>query len=553
MDHTDGSVLPDYPSSLMSRADQSSQYDQDRYLSQRPLFVWKWWTAVRNFFESRSRWHIIATSWLCWLAMCLALLGTPLNSNIGLTQIAESWGAIERVALWQSAFSWLIPQYALPPGLIAWTVRTAFVLLFISQAIVCIKVLRETNASFWTWFAGPLGAHFIMVLMPPTNADVFYYAMSADLAASGVNPYAHQLNQFPDNPLLPFNHWTDIGTVYGPLWTRTGKWLVSLSGNDPVAVILAYKVLMAAVAVALTLLVYRIAKALSSRQSTAVAVAMLVAWQPNMIFETSGQIHNDPFVMLFAIAALGLVIFGGTSAVRGGVVLTAMAFATKFIAIPLVGLTALVRLSDVRTKDERSWKPLFHKWILDITAFMAVCFSAFLPFWFGIGTVREMVSEPGRLFAHPIWRIGEAALQLLPSQAFVNVYRPTMRFGMQFLTLCMFAYATWHFCTVLVTRQSSGLIEATEDDFQLDRQGAAPWWSRALISAWVIVLVSLSMLPVNAHPWYWTWAIGPVALLMAIQVRGHEFNSTGIPRWIRWYLLAVAICTLAYHTRIARY
>lgn len=500
-----------------------------------------------------SLWQLSVLAWLAWLLMCLALLGTPRDSNIGLTQIAESWGAIERVALWQDAFNWLIPLYELPPGVIAYTVRASFIVLFALQAIAFLSTLRTRNPSFWKWMAGPVGMHIVMLLMPPSNSDVFFYAMLGDLTANGVNPYVVEFQQFPDHPLLPYQHWIDIGVVYGPLWTDITSVIMRITGNDPVTAIIGFKIFLALVAMALSGLVYLLARRFTGQQSLAVAAAVLVAWQPNMTFESSGQVHNDPVVMLFATAGLALIVLGGIGALRGGIVLLALSSATKFVTLPLLGIATLLRLA--RPKDG-SVDParVVRRWILDAIAIIAVFLAAFLPYWEGMETIHEMLAEPGRLFAHPVWRIGEALLQLFPSQGPVNVYRSVLRYGMQLLTFSVFAYVTWHFIRVMLTRRSSGALRlAASADTSGD--GALPWWSRPLLVAWVIITVTLSMLPVNAHPWYWTWPVIPIALLVTVDIQEKQPKDCAgaVPRWLRWYFIATAIMTLMYHTRIARY
>jgi len=508
-----------------------------------------WRFRVLHFIDRIAPWQLVVLAWLAWFGMCLALLGTPRDSNIGLTQIAESWGAIERVALWQNALTWAWPVFELPPGVIAYSVRLAFIVLFGLQAIVFWRTLASGQPSFWKWMIGPIGSHVVMMLMPPANSDVFFYAMIGDLTSRGINPYTHELQQFPDHPLLPYEHWIDIGTVYGPIWTNISGVIMSLTGDDPVRAIVGFKIYGALVAVGLSALVYYLARYITGKQSLAVAAAMLVAWQPNMTFESSGQVHNDPTVMLFATTGIALVIVGGVAAIRAGLIVIAVSFTTKFITLPLLGIVALLRLAkpDVGHIDLRR---IFSQWIIDAIAIVAVVLAAFLPYWEGYVTIHEMLAEPGRLFAHPIWRIGEAGLQMLPTDTAVNVYRAILRWGMQILTFGIFAYVTWHFIRVMTTRQSSGLL-------RLGSHGTSqvPWWTRAFVVAWTIVLVTLSMLPVNAHPWYWTWPVIPVAILMTMDLEDCEPDTRHrkLPRWFTWYLIVTAVMTIIYHTRIARY
>jgi hypothetical protein len=241
-------------------------------------------------------------------------------------------------------------------------------------------------------------------------------------------------------------------------------------------------------------------------------------------------------------------------ALRGALVLLAVSVATKFISLPLLGIVALLRLA--RTRDARVYfRKVIGQWVLDAIAIIAVILAAFLPFWEGYETIHEMLAEPSRLFAHPIWRIGEALMQLFPSDVFVNVYRTIFRYGMQILTFSVFAYVTWHFIRVMTNRRSSGVLELEPGANDAVASSLVPWWTRPLLVTWVIILVTLSMLPVNAHPWYWTWPVVPIALLVTMDLKSvpPEERAARLPRLFTWYLIATAVMTLIYHTRIARY
>jgi hypothetical protein len=254
--------------------------------------------------------------------------------------------------------------------------------------------------------------------------------------------------------------------------------------------------------------------------------------------------------MLFATTGMALVIMGGVAAIRAGIVIIAVSFATKFITLPLLGITALLRL--VRPDSGRyDVRRLIAQWVVDLIAIAAIVFAAFLPYWAGYVTIHEMLAEPGRLFAHPLWRIGEALALMLPTDTAVNIYRTILRFGMQGLTFSIFAYVTWHFIRMLMTRKSSGLLALASTA----AVGRVAWWTRPLVVAWTIILLTLSMLPVNAHPWYFTWPVIPAALLITMDVGDvdQEDRHRRLPRWFSWYLVATAVMTIIYHTRIARY
>src|SRR5680860_369474 len=372
---------------------------------------------VRNpaLVGDREKWFERVGPWAPSLLLCLAslvmvyaYLGTPVHEgNRGLTNLTESFGALERVALWQRALWWLPGSrddgefFELAPGLIAWTVRFAFSMMFVAQAWAFWLAWRGAARPMWRWLAGPVGAHIVMLLLVPTNADVFFYEMSRALAANGINPYEHPLMEFPEHPLLAYNHWIDLTAVYGPLSTGINSLIMGITGPDPVMATVVYKIVLGLAALALAGLVYWFARYLTGNHRLAMVAGVLVAWQPNMIIESSGQAHNDPLMLLLATAGIFLAIAGGGSGIRGGIVLITMSALVKYVTLPLLGLLGLIRLADRRKR--RGMPGVLGSWALDGIAILAVIVAAFTPYRSGFGTLAEMFREPGRLYTNPIW------------------------------------------------------------------------------------------------------------------------------------------------------
>lgn len=503
--------------------------------------------------QSQVRWFerggfLAPAALLCLasLAMVVAYLGTPVAAgNRGLTNLTESYGALERVALWQRAFDWLpgvgqnTDSFTLTPMVIAWASRFSVVGLCLAQAWAFWLAWRGMHRSLWMWLLPPAVAQLIMILLVPSNADIFFYEMTGDLAANGINPYAYPLMAFPEHPLLPFNHWIDMTAVYGPVWTAINATIMSITGPDPVTATLVYKVFFGVVAIALAVLVYFLARHLTSSPHLATVAAVLVAWQPAMIMESAGQGHNDPVMLLLSTAGIFLAIAGGTQAVRGGVVLVALSALVKYVTLPLLGLLALTRLAD---RQRPGGLPrVIGAWLLDILAFGMVALAAFLPFWNGISTITEMLAEPGRLYTNPIWFDPYLLLNwLFPNgvaRTWAAITRPLMQIvsiGIVLVVLSRFAWTCWKI-----------------GDRPRPAPGALAVWTRPLLVAWTLILTTLALLPVNSHPWYWTWPIVPIAVLIAFDgQRQAGEKRPPVPGWFWGYLVLTAIMTLAYHTRI---
>ncbi len=502
-------------------------------------------TGEERWFERTGLWAPSLLLCVSSLVMVYAFLGTPvLEGNRGLTNLTESYGALERVALWQQALQWLPGAtgdgefFELRPWMIAWFVRLAFVGMFLAQAWGFWLAWRGPARSVWPWLVAPAIAHVIMILMVPSNADVFFYQMTGDLAASGYNPYLHPLLSFPEHPILPLNHWIEMTAVYGPAWTGINAAIMSLTGPDPVPATYAYKIILGIVALGLTVLIYFFARRITGSNRLAIAATVLVGWQPNMLVESTGQAHNDPVMLLLSTAGLFLVIAGGVDAIRGGMVLITLSALVKYVTLPLLGLLGLIRIVDRRQPS--SWRRILTAWLLDGIAIVAVIGAVFAPFWAGLGTLREMFLEPGRLYTNPVWFGSWMLLDYLIPGRVATLFRDLTRAGMQLATLGIIAWAIYRFIRAVVAPLP-----------QNDLQTGLPSWTGPLLVAWTIILTALALLPVNSHPWYWTWPVVPIALLTAWNARIHQDASPPpLPRWFWGYLGLTAIMTLAYHTRI---
>lgn len=511
----------------------------------------------------RSRWIDRATplqlaigQWLSAAIMVFALLCTPvMGSKKGLADITGNYGALERVALWQRSLSWLPGAKAdggfmtLPPGVIVYSLRFGMIMMFVFQAWSFWQAWNGRHTSVWKWLIGPIGAHIVMLLMVPSNADVFFYAMSGDLANKGFNPYVYPLYDFPSHPLYAYNYWVEMTNVYGPFWTDINRVIMWITGPDPFWSTMAYKISLGIAALALAGLVYVFAKRLTGNVALACAAMVLVAWQPNMIMETSGQAHNDPIMLMLMTAGIMLVIVGGLRAIRGALVLVAASVGIKYVTLPVLALIGLVRLGDRR--GPRWIQRLLANWILDGITILAVLLVAFLPYWTGFGVVSEMVSEPGRNFSHPVWTLFRALLDATLPHTLARWFIASIRIIMQIATLAAIGIATWRFGRYLWTHERDRHTDAKES-FGFP---STPWWTGRFLGAWAMFMVSLAFLPVNIHSWYWTWPIIPISLLIVwnAEQKGSKGESARLPRWFWAYLAVTAVFTLIDVTKVSTF
>jgi hypothetical protein len=471
--------------------------------------------------------------WLAAFALCNAHLATPVDDDTsGMMKLTETPGSLERVALWQDATSWL-PVGTWPKPIIAWTVRLAMAAMFAVHALAFAAAWRARAGRAWRWIIGPVGAQAIMLLMVPSNADVFFYAISGEIANAGLNPYTTHLYEVFEHPLYPYNHWVEMTTVYGPAWTLITQAVTWVSGPEPVHAVLAFKVFLGAVAVLVAVGVYATARVLGVATGHATAAMVLVGWQPSMIIEAAGQAHNDVVMLALALAGVSLALAGAGRATRGGIVLVTLSAAVKYVSLPVLGLLALTHLERVR--GPRDVARLARAWLLDAIAVAAVLVAAFGPFWTDTSILTEMVSEPGRLYTNPIWVVPAWIVRLVGEDA-GEAFETASRAATQLAVVAVIL--------VVLTRFSRSVVARSQQDPDMPQA-----WTRPLLGSWAAIFAVLAYLPVNAHAWYWTWPVAPIALLIAWDGRDGA-DRWPRQRWLGPYLALTAVLAIVYHTRI---
>lgn len=508
--------------------------------------------AILAVLERATPMQMAGVQWLAAFVMVLVVLCTPTTSRKGLLSITETYGSLERVALWQRTFDWvpgLVHDGAfvtLPPGLIVYSFRLGMLVLFGLQALAFWQAWNGRHVSFARWLIGPIGAHILMLGMVPSNADVFFYEMSGDLARQGLNPYTTHLYDQPANPLYQYNHWVEMKTVYGPFWTDINLAIMRILGPDPVAATLAYKIVLGVSALLLAGLTFWLVRRLTGSQAMAAAAGVLVAWQPNMIFDTSGQAHNDPIMLLLLTAGVALVLVGGLRSIRGALVLVTASAAIKYVTLPVLGLIGLLRLVDRR--KPRGWPGILASWALDGVAIVATLAIGFLPYWAGFRVLGEMLREPGRLFTNPLW-IGQGKLlEAWLGSDHAGWYYEGVRTGLQLLMFAGVFYGVWRLVSPLWLGTAVGSPTADADS----TWNPPFWWTGPFLVAWAIVMTSLSLIPANSHSWYWMWPVVPIAILVTFRggLARVQGETPALGRWFWAYLALTALMTMIYTTKV---
>ena len=184
----------------------------------------------------------------------------------------------------------------------------------VAAAASFVYALREAWAGRLTlrrifWVAVIL--HAVAVIIPLfLSRDVYSYAIYGRMVSvHGVNPYVDIPASFIDDPVYPLVSvdWIDSPSVYGPAFVVISAAVTGVFSSPP-SLVLAFKAL-AAVA-SLGTMVLAVAGARRVRPERAAFAAVLVGWNPVIVFHGVAGGHNDALVGL-ALAAGVLLILSG--------------------------------------------------------------------------------------------------------------------------------------------------------------------------------------------------------------------------------------------------
>ncbi|MBI5966207.1 MAG: hypothetical protein HY863_22220 [Chloroflexi bacterium] len=254
---------------------------------------------------------------------------------------------------------------------------------FISTGLLYFVGYRAAHqtSSKTAWMiviGGTLAFIVTFLFMAPLDARDIYDNVfhGRILGVYGANPFRDLISQFPNDPFFKYPWWKDSPSAYGPLWETLAGITAWLAGDKIITNILAFKILpglfhLASVAVVI-LYLRRI------EPERALPGALLIGWNPVVLYETWGNGHND-IAMIFWVLLAALLIsqkqysLGTLSLVAGTLI--------KFIPVLLIPAAMLIGYHSLENFKSRVWfiakTSLAGAFLILIT---------YIPFWNGAAT-----------------------------------------------------------------------------------------------------------------------------------------------------------------------
>lgn len=254
---------------------------------------------------------------------------------------------------------------------------------FVSVGLLYFVGLRAVHrtSSKTAWMiviGGTLTFIGAFLFMAPLDARDIYDNIfhGRILGVYGANPFRDLISSFPHDPFFKFPWWKNSPSAYGPLWEALAGVTARLAGDGIVANILAFKILPGIfhlMSIAVVVLFLR-----RVEPQRALSGALLLGWNPVLLYETWGNGHNDIAMMFWVLLAALLISkkqysLGTLSLVAGTLI--------KFIPVLLIPAAMLIGYHSLENLKSRFW--FIVKTSL-VSAFLIM--MVYVPFWNGIET-----------------------------------------------------------------------------------------------------------------------------------------------------------------------
>jgi len=272
--------------------------------------------------------------------------------------------------------------------------RRHYIAAFAIQGILyCISWRIALKArGKWAWGAVAIGFLMFTVALlffqPVDAADIFDNIVHGRMIQLyGANPFLQTASHYAKDPFYAYMAWKHSPSAYGPLWEIMASGASALAGNGVVANVLTFKLLPVAFLGGSLVWIAIILRRMAPQR--ALAGVLLLGWNPVVLYETSGNGHNDIVMVFWILAAACALLYG-----RYSLAILALVSGTliKFIPVLLIPVVVWLALRDLPDRGAR-----MRFLILSAAAGTALVVLAYAPFWQGLATLS--VARRLRLFS----------------------------------------------------------------------------------------------------------------------------------------------------------
>jgi hypothetical protein len=229
--------------------------------------------------------------------------------------------------------------------------------------------------------------------------DLYLYNLyGRAISVYGANPVLSPPSTFAADPHLPWVHWKELPSAYGPIWLMLSAVLSALAADSLTAVAVLYRLAGLGLHLTAVGILWRL---LRERHSSPLPLAIFYAWNPLVLLEVVANAHNDVLVACFALLLVGA---GMQRRWTRAAAYAACAVMVKPFAVVLVPAVArhLWQLSDGAARQRQL--------AIACSAGLAVVVALSLPLWSGTGLVSNALNNPAAsMYTNTLWELASNA------------------------------------------------------------------------------------------------------------------------------------------------
>jgi hypothetical protein len=257
------------------------------------------------------------------------------------------------------------------------------ILVFVAVGILYVlgyKLAGQVQSkAAWIIVLGAILAFSVTFLfMAPFDAVDIYDNISHGriVGVYGANPYRQLIADYPHDPFYKYPRWKNSPSAYGPVWEMLAGLTARLAGNGIVANVLAFKILPGIFYLASVGIVLLILRRIMPEQ--VLASALLLGWNPVVLYETWGNGHNDIALVFWILLAAWWIIQKRYTLATLSLVLGALIKFIPLLLIPAALLIAWYDLQMLRVRLSFLVKTAISSVLLIV--------AAYYPFWIGVAS-----------------------------------------------------------------------------------------------------------------------------------------------------------------------
>lgn len=236
----------------------------------------------------------------------------------------------------------------------------------------------------------------LLIVPGLVSDDLYLYNLyGRTMAVYGANPILSSPSAFASDPQLPWVHWRELPSAYGPIWLMLSAVLSALAADSLSAAVVLYRLAGLVLHLFAVATLWRLLA--QQRPASALPGTIFYAWNPLVLLEIVANAHNDVLVALFA-----LLLIGAATQRRWSRAALYGACAVMVKPFAVVLLPAVARHLWQQSAPQSRYRQLAFASAVGI----AVMLLLNLPLWSGVALLRNALNNPAAsMYTNTIWEL----------------------------------------------------------------------------------------------------------------------------------------------------